>query len=253
MRASKTEGQTHRSTWQSLCHRCASPHALPVEAAGPAADRLAAQLARVARGEGTPTDSVEALAGTLFEPGGGKMFGVLLAVDAEGQRHEHRAFSGMFGGRWTHAGWAGPAFDVEAWRGLEARYDPEIAACTSALANADAPTRRRLLTQRAELSRALMGRYHALYRWLDGGGRRRSLAQLAGPHGLASGMGDCCGPKLVQAAHARGQRPVALAEIFVGRARQGANGVVKRRHGQGFAPCEERCVPILGCLLCDCP
>ncbi len=41
----------------------------------------------------------------------GKMFGVLVAEGADGERHVLRAFSGMLGGRWDHSGFVPPLFN----------------------------------------------------------------------------------------------------------------------------------------------
>ena len=48
----------------------------------------------------------------LDEPGGGKMFGVLLAVAKDGRLGYLRAFSGMVGGHWNVEGFVPPLFDL---------------------------------------------------------------------------------------------------------------------------------------------
>jgi len=56
-------------------------------------------------------DSPEARAWRLGEPGGGKMFGVLVVEAPDGRVGWLRAFSGMLAGHWELDGWAPPTFD----------------------------------------------------------------------------------------------------------------------------------------------
>jgi hypothetical protein len=175
------------------------------------------------------------------------MFGCLVAESPNGGTHQLRAFSGMLAGAWQLAGWSPPAFDPRRWRELEARYDPEIAQITTSLANCDNPDDRRdLRARRARCSRALMARYHDLYRLMGASGEERSLEQIVGAGNMASGMGDCCAPKLLNEAHRRGWRPLSLAEFFVGVSRRPGHRV----HGRFYAPCREKCEPLMGFLLC---
>ena len=62
----------------------------------------------------------------LWEPYGGKMFGILLGRDPHGGEVELRAFSGQLHGAWTLPGWCPPLFDVSRWRALESRVEPEV-------------------------------------------------------------------------------------------------------------------------------
>ncbi len=61
------------------------------------------------------------LTASLWRPGGGKMFGVLVAEAADGERHTLRSFSGVLGARWRLPGFVGPLFDEVKWSSLEAR------------------------------------------------------------------------------------------------------------------------------------
>lgn len=175
----------------------------------------------------------ERLAGAeaLFVPGGGKMFGCLLAEDGAGRLHTSFAYSGMLFGRWAQPGFAEPLFDVDRWRALEARHDPQIKAASSR-------------EERAQRSRELMARYHALYEIAaPGGGVRRMIDVIPGRPG--SGMGDCCAPKLLSAANRLGLRPLGMAEMFVGRGRTRQ----VRQHGHFYRPCTRLCGPLMPYLL----
>ena len=228
------------------CERCGGRHTLDSSLAREAARELIArfdQNSHAGDGEGH-TEPVENSA-TLFAPGGGKMFGYLVAESPSGAQCALTAYSGMLDGRWELPGWAPPAFDVPAWRGLEARYDPEIAKVTARIdrGGADVPDLRR---QRAQMSRELMMRYHDLYRLYGASGACQSLETVVGQGNMASGMGDCCAPKLLTEAHRRGLRAISLAEFFVGVSRRPG----QRVHGEFYAPCSEKCGPLMSFLLC---
>jgi tRNA pseudouridine32 synthase/23S rRNA pseudouridine746 synthase len=66
---------------------------------------------------------------------------------------------------------------------------------------------------------------------------------FAGP-AIAGGTTDCTVPKLLEAANVAGLRPLALAEAWWGTTING------RHHGDIQLPCERKCQPVLGHLLC---
>lgn len=241
------------STYVATCRRCAKRQSIDLRLAADAAERLVSELeaARHPRAGAVPrpgpdrpwVDSATVFdprddARPLFESRGGKMFGVLVSEDAQGQPSVDFAFSSMYRGRWVLPGWTPPAFDADAWYALERRHDPEIKAADRAGDHG----------ARARRSAALMARYHALHRFTNACGGEATLADLFGDARVPSGAGDCCGPKLVNAAHRRGHRVHSLCEVFVGAS--GAGG--RRTHGQRYAPCEDKCGPLMGFLLCDC-
>ncbi len=82
-------------------------HGEPAGLARRAADELQARLRR-----GDLPDGVDLA--VLDQPGGGKMFGVLVCQDANGRVGYLSGFSGMLDGRWLVAGFAPPLFDLAA-------------------------------------------------------------------------------------------------------------------------------------------
>ena len=231
------------------CDRCEGRHFLDSAVAGGAARRLIAELESARSGSRSLVrlDDSGPLSNSrpLFDAGGGKMFGCLIAESEDGTQHELRAFSGMLGGQWGFDGFAAPLFDVARWRELEARYDPDIAAVTARIA--EEPARATdLQRKRAQLSRELMARYHGLYRMTGAAHVEARVEAVVGAGNMASGMGDCCAPKLLNEAHRRGWRALSLAEFFVGVSRRPAHRV----HGSFYPPCSEKCGPLLGFLLC---
>jgi len=81
--------------------------------------------------------------------------------------------------------------------------------------------------------------------WLtSAGGLRLPLRALFAAHGIAGGTADCAVPRLLEAANQQRLRPVAIAEAWWGKA------IGTRQHGALQPPCERKCLPLLGHLLC---
>jgi tRNA pseudouridine32 synthase/23S rRNA pseudouridine746 synthase len=75
-------------------------------------------------------------------------------------------------------------------------------------------------------------------------GERRPLREVFVGQGIPGGTAGCAGPKLLEAANVARLRPLALAEAWWGPTLNG------RHHGDVQPPCERKCKPILGHLLC---
>jgi hypothetical protein len=76
-----------------------------------------------------------------------------------------------------------------------------------------------------------------------------ALSEVFTGKAMPTGTGECCAPKLLHHAAVHGLTPLGLAEFYIGRENRSAT----RAHGRFFAPCEEKCRPILGFLLCGLP
>jgi tRNA pseudouridine32 synthase/23S rRNA pseudouridine746 synthase len=139
--------------------------------------------------------------------------------------------------------------DKRALRDLKAQHRQEAAGWADALTELDAPLRP-LLRARREFSRRMMRRIHretmiASYGHGDMPLERVFLAEAAAP----TGAGDCCAPKLIQAAIRLGWQIESMAEIWLGAAP--ASG--QREHGSLHGACAEKCQPLLGFMLCGLP
>ena len=66
---------------------------------------------------------------------------------------------------------------------------------------------------------------------------------------LPSGVGDCCAPKLLNAAAIRGLKPLGIAEFWWGTSTLTKSGEI-REEGCFYNACQERCHHILGYMLC---
>lgn len=75
-------------------------------------------------------------------------------------------------------------------------------------------------------------------------GERRPLREVFVGQGIPGGTAGCAVPKLLEAANVARLRPLALAEAWWGPTLNG------RHHGDVQPPCERKCKPILGHLLC---
>lgn len=60
-----------------------------------------------------------------------------------------------------------------------------------------------------------------------------------------SGAGECCAPKLLQAAYLRGWQPKAMAEYWYGKSKRGE----VRIHGMHYPACRGKCLPVLSWML----
>ena len=89
----------------------------------------------------------------------------------------------------------------------------------------------------------------AQYRVLNARGDEQSVAQIFAlntAQGMPpAGAGDCCAPKLLQAAYRMGLRPLAIAEFWWGRAPK----TEVRRPLQFYPACRGKCGPILQFML----
>lgn len=95
----------------------------------------------------------------------------------------------------------------------------------------------------------------SLQRWLfssfrlqNARGESKSLSEIFAdtPTGIPpSGAGECCAPKLLQAAYQQNLRPVAMAEYWYGKPKGGE----VRIHGTHYPACRGKCLPVLQWML----
>lgn len=110
----------------------------------------------------------------------------------------------------------------------------------------DLRERRALLRrERGDRSRTLQAAMHASHGLLNFAGRYARLEEFF-VTGIPTGTGECCAPKLLHEAALRGIRPTGVAEFWWGPAPPAG----RREHSRFYPPCDEKCGPILGHLLC---
>ena len=117
---------------------------------------------------------------------------------------------------------------------------------------ADEAPSRDLQQQMAQLQQERHDRSIALQQWLfrqftflNAKGQSQNLLELF--HGAVppSGAGECCAPRLLQAAYKEGYQPIAMAEFWVGDSPRDE----LRQEGHFYPACNSRCKPILGHML----
>jgi tRNA pseudouridine32 synthase / 23S rRNA pseudouridine746 synthase len=106
----------------------------------------------------------------------------------------------------------------------------------------------RELKQRRKLrSRQLQTQMHAAYQLMNFLGTSSSLRELM-PAGIPTGTGDCCAPKLLHYAASHQLKPIAMAEFWWGKGGC-VDGWMRRRQGEFYGACVERCQPLMGFML----
>lgn len=178
----------------------------------------------------------------------GQMFGVLECEDTHGETVVLRAFSCQYNGEWQVDGWVPPIPDPQAFDELIAKPDREINSRTRALRELDAssPEYKKLFGERQALSQQLMKEIHALYRLTNFRSETRPLNDVLPETNIATGVGDCCAPKLLNYAALHGLKPLGLSEFFYGKENKSGT----RQHKQFYPACADKCRPILGFMLC---
>jgi tRNA pseudouridine32 synthase/23S rRNA pseudouridine746 synthase len=208
--------------------RFASPfaHGPPHPLACRAAEELRLRLRRGDLGGGLELS-------TLEEPGGGKMFGVLVVAAPDGRVGYLRAFSGKLAGHWRVDGFAPPLFDQVASDAFWLAGQAEL----SALAGSE--------HLRAERSRQLWQQLSYVYVIPNARGEEQPLGALFAPAPPPGGAGDCAAPKLLAHAYRHHLRPLALAEFW-----WGAPPLTGERHaGEYYPACRSKCGRLLPYML----
>jgi hypothetical protein len=190
----------------------------------------------------------------LLEPGAGKMFGVMLCRGHDGQLGTLRAFSGEWETWAPPEGWVPSSGHLEEYVAERSRTEAAVAVLTQQINDlkvlpTSKPIRRQIEAikiERGHLSRALTDRMHAAYRFDNALGEVLPLTQVdTGGSRPPTGMGDCCAPKLLQAAIRGGLAPLGMIEFWWG----ASSTVHPRVEGVYYSSCRAKCYPILGFLL----
>ncbi len=178
-------------------------------------------------------------------PMGGKMFGVLVVVDANGRPGALWGFAGMVQGDRHLPGFVPAACDQHSFDRLWASDGARVESFNEAIATAQGLEREALEAEQQEVSRALLPKLQATYSLRNALGEAKGLEALFAPRPIPGGAGDCAAPKLLQHAYRLGARPVALAEFWWGEPTP-AGG---RHHGVFYPACRGRCAKILPFML----
>ena len=232
------------------CTHCAGPHRLRSDLAVSSCRKVMEWLETSKRLDYLSPHLSSATLATesLFGPSRGKMFGVLTGTNNSGCQIEIYAFSGQYNGHWLIPGWAPPLFDVEKWQAINTPMEKKIKKLGHILKKycKDDPAYKSLHEERRYLSRNLMKDLHNLYIIPNFRGKTSALSAFFHNGKIPTGTGDCCAPKLLGYAANNHIKPIAMAEFYWGE----ANRSKTREHRRFYPPCQEKCHPLLGHMLC---
>lgn len=177
----------------------------------------------------------------------GKMFGVLVVRTSAGELGYLAAFSGKLAGGNHHAGFVPPVFDGLVEGGF---VNEGMLRLTEINEEINAPGTdeeqvRLLKILRKDHSTSLQHKIFEQYHFLNKAGESKSLTELFGNRKPPAGAGECAAPKLLQYAFQHQMEPLALAEFWWGLSPKSDYW----KHGEFYAPCEEKCSSILAHML----
>ena len=185
----------------------------------------------------------------------GRMVGVLIAADAAGREVTLRAHSGIMAlDAEARTYFVPPVYDLDRPDGFYRTEERAITELNRQIADPALPEERRAAfkMERARRSLALQREIFRRFVFMNAAGEQRDLIAIfdAARHTLPpGGAGECAAPRLLHHALVLGLRPVALAEFWYGRSPAGES----RTHGCRYAPCVEKCAPILAWMLPQAP
>lgn len=187
----------------------------------------------------------------------GKMFGVLVVENQQGEIGYLAAFSGKLAGGNHHSRFVPPVFDTltddnfvnHGMRELS-RLNLEIRELSDARTHGYEAAVHKLKLTRSKHSNALQKEIFDHYFFLNKAGEKKSLTEIfkkANYKNPPSGAGECAGPKLLQYAFQHSMTPIALTEFWWGLSPKSDQW----HHGTFYPCCREKCEPILAHMLSD--
>jgi hypothetical protein len=215
----------------------------------------------------------------LWEKRGGQMFGVLECVDGDGNTVVLRGFSGQFNTRWQAEGWVPPTFDLDGYYQILPKVESSIHQMTDDIESCKQKAdkcklkfeevtrsggraeqkdcRKQMLEafkalelskkKRKTYSQSMFFVFQDLYQLQNFKGEQRSILNIFyEDRGIPTGSGDCCAPKLLQAAVQKGLTPLGLTEFYFGKKNKSST----KFHKEFYPCCKNKCQPILGYMLC---
>lgn len=177
----------------------------------------------------------------------GKMFGVLVVRTEAGELGYLAAFSGKLAGGNHHAKFVPPVFDGLAEGGFVNEGMTKLTQINAAINSPETDPEQVLVlkAQRKDHSNSLQYKIFDQYHFLNKDGESKSLIEIFGYKKPPAGAGECAAPKLLQYAFQHKMEPLALAEFWWGLSPKSDYW----KHGEFYAPCEEKCSSILAHML----
>lgn len=191
----------------------------------------------------------------LFEPA--IMIGVLVCKNKKGRYEILKAFSGQWFGKWHIDGWCDPCFDVDAYTEIDKKTQEVIKEYCDNIkkievllnpSQKEIAQKQELIKMRKDYSLLVMKKLFLLYSFNSFLGRSYSILDLQKEFDVGkipTGFGDCCAPKLLNAAIKNGLMPLSMGEFYFGK--NSKDGT--KQHGCFYEPCDYRCKKILPAMI----
>lgn len=171
----------------------------------------------------------------------GKMFGVLVCEYQQGERGFLAAFSGTLDRKTQHEFFVPPIFDLMAPGSYFKKEETEISLLNERIKQEDS---QELRSERKIRSIALQRWLFSQYNLLNVNGESIEMLKLF-DNIPPSGTGDCCAPKLLQAAFQNRLHPLCMAEFWMGASPKEEI----RQEGNFYPACSAKCKPLLRHML----
>jgi tRNA pseudouridine32 synthase / 23S rRNA pseudouridine746 synthase len=179
----------------------------------------------------------------------GKMFGVLVVRDSDGELGYLCTFSGKLSDEPHHPKFVPSLFDISTDDFFINKGMTELTEMSDKLKLLNDPLEIERLKQERKtksmvLQQQLFGHYHFY-------NQRRELKSLCAifedysHRKPPAGAGECATPKLLHYAFKHRMQPLAIAEFWWGRPTKSGD----RQHKQFYPPCNDKCRPILSHML----
>lgn len=181
----------------------------------------------------------------LFGPARGQMFGVLVCEDLGGNEVVLKAFSGQYDGAWLIPGWVGPVADSISFNQVVKESDALLHELTQKIESEKYSDATSLIQERKTLSQSVLKELYSLYQFKCIDGTIKTFTDIFGSKLPPTGTGDCCAPKLLHWAFSHDLRPISMAEFYYGRSNKSGT----REHKAFYAPCDDKCQPLLKHML----
>lgn len=177
----------------------------------------------------------------------GKMFGVLVVRNQAGERGFLAAYSGNIAGRNDYPYFVPPVYNLLNPSGYFIQEEKEISAINHRIAGMDKddPLLNGLKGERKLRSAALQRWLFQQYKVFNAYGKDADLVHVFGDVIPPGGSGECCAPKLMQAAYRLGYQPLCMAEFWMGASPKDE----LRIEGNYYPACRSKCKPILTYML----
>lgn len=186
--------------------------------------------------------------------GKGKMFGVLVVQNNDGDYGYLCAYSGKLNKGESPKRFVPSLFKLErdgAFLNEGMTALSEMSAKIKSLnVVTDAEEIKAMKLRRAQKSTTLQAELFTKYRFYNSAGEHKSLPDIFEQYSNsspASGAGECAAPKLFDYAFRHALKPMAIAEFWWGE----SNVSQGKKHGEFYPACLDKCKPILSFMLED--